>query len=163
MNIHSFLKHVENPSKKARVIAIVVLSLVVALLVFQAGVTVGYKKASFSRQLGNNFYRVFDGMPMPGERPVMTKKFLFTESLPGGHGAAGRVASVSLPSFVVAGPDNVEKVVVIGRGTDIRRVRDSATSSDIKVEDFVVVLGSPDDAGQINARLIRILPPPFQE
>lgn len=163
MNIHSILKHIENPSRKTRVIAVVVLSLVLALLVFQAGVAVGYKKASFSRQLGNNFYRAFEGVPVQGDRFAPAKKFPSAGPIPGGHGAAGLVVSVGSSSLIVAGPDNIEKVISIKGDTEVRRFRDLATSSDIRLEDFVVVLGSPDDAGQINARLIRILPSPFQE
>jgi len=165
MNIKSFVAHVQAPSKKARVIAIIILSIIVALLVFQAGVTIGYKKASFSRQLGNNFYRAFDsqGPRMDRMDRALPGGFMFAESLPGGHGAVGKVASISLPTFVVAGPDNIEKIVLIGGKTDMRRFRDAATSSDLRVDDFVVVLGVPDGLGQIDARLIRILPPPPSE
>lgn len=167
MNIKSFITSLETPSKKTRKVAFVVLSVIVALLVFQAGVAVGYRKASFSRQLGNNFYRVFDGRAtssvmgphgagVPGGKPFM----MFGEGVPGGHGAAGFVVSVSLPSIVVVGPDGIERIVVIGDETDIRRFRDTASSTELAVDDFVVVLGTPNNDGQIDARLIRILPPP---
>ncbi|MFA6158316.1 MAG: hypothetical protein WC763_01695 [Candidatus Paceibacterota bacterium] len=165
MNVHSKIHHIVNSikphSRGARVFASVGLALICALLIFQAGVAVGYRKASFSRELGNNFYRMFDGgfgsqgrggmMPPPG--------FMFAENLPGGHGATGRIASLNLPSFIVVGPDGIERVVVVSDDTDIRRFRETLEPADLVVGDQVVVLGSPDEAGQISARLIRIMPP----
>jgi hypothetical protein len=141
-------------------IGVVGLSLVLALLIFQAGVFVGYKKAAFSRQLGNNFYRVFDD-PASGFRGKVAARF--SDGLPGGHGATGFIASVSSSSMVVVGPDGVEKFVVMDGGTDVRRARSTVDTSDLREGDFVVTLGSPDDQGKIRARLIRVLPPPPSE
>ena len=133
-------------SRTLKITAIALASLAFALLVFQAGIIVGYKKASFSRQLGNNFYRAFDG-GFPG-------------SLPGGHGSVGFVASLASSSIVVIGPDGIEKVVAVGTTTDIRKFRDPIQVTDLMIGDFVAALGTPGADGIISARAIRVLPPP---
>ncbi|MFA6897827.1 MAG: hypothetical protein WC250_00240, partial [Candidatus Paceibacterota bacterium] len=76
------------------------------------------------------------------------------------HGATGKIVSIKLPTLVVASPDSVEKVVLVGDNTEIRRFRDVIKAIDLKVDDVVVVVGSPNDSSQIEARLIRVLPPP---
>ncbi len=39
------------------------------------------------------------------------------------------------------------------KGNDIK-------ASDLKVDDSIMVIGSPNDKSEIEARLIRVLPPP---
>lgn len=129
--------------------------LVIALAIFQAGIFVGYRKAAFSFRMGDNYYRVFGDrgrQPFGGIVP--------DDELSEGHGAVGRIVRVSLPSFVVSTPDNLEKTVIVSDGTIIRRFRDAASPNDLKADEYVVVLGSPNNQSQIEAKLIRILPPP---
>lgn len=129
---------------------------IIALVIFQAGVFVGYRKAAFAFKFGDNYYRAFgERGPRPFQVPV-EGKFMDV------HGAAGKIIDVSLPTFVVEGPDSIEKVIRIGADTGIRRFRDVATSSDLAAGDFVVVLGEPNENAEVNAKLIRIVPPPPQ-
>lgn len=114
-----FLK--KNPKK----IIIGLVIIVAALLIFRAGIFVGYHRAMFG---------------------------------PAGHGAGGRVISINLPSFVLADRDRIEKNILIASSTLIQRFHQSASSSDIKVGDFVIVLGTPNTDGEILAKFIRLLP-----
>jgi len=127
--------------------------LFLALLVFQAGMYAGYRKAAFSYGMGAAYYSAFDDGP--GHFP----RGGFVEA----HGAAGKIISMHLPTFVLEGPDNLEKVVLIDDDTQIRHFRETASSSDLGVDDFVVVIGEPNTDAQITAKLIRILPPPPQQ
>jgi len=122
-------------------------------MVFQAGVWVGYRKAAFSFRWGDNYYRAFGG-PRGQFAPGLPHG-----DFPDAHGADGRIVRISLPTLVIEGRDGIEKVVVIQNDTDIRRFRDQVAASDLKIDDQVVVIGSPDDQARIDARLIRILPP----
>jgi len=122
----------------------------VALIIFQAGMVTGEHRASFSYRMGDAYARAF-------EKPESRR-----ETFIGAHGAAGKIVSIHLPTFVIEAPDNTERVITIGPDTEVRRFRDVATSTDLNVDDFVVVIGEPDDA-EIAAKLIRILPPPAQE
>lgn len=123
--------------------------LVLMLASFSLGQYVGYKKAAFAFQNGNNFYRTFG--PRPGG-PIPPGDFSDA------HGSAGRVININLPSITIEDRDNTEKTVLVGDKTVIRRFRDTITAQDIAVGDQIVAIGEPNDQSQINAVLIRILP-----
>lgn len=124
---------------------------VAVLIVFKAGMVVGYHQARFGGKLGDNYYRAF------GEERMLVRGI--PGDLPNAHGVIGRVVSVSLPTFVVADRDGVEKTVIVTDGTVMRRGRDEITGAEIKADEMVVVFGAPNDAAEIEARLIRIAPP----
>ena len=130
---------------------------IIALIIFQAGVFVGYRKASFAFRFGDNYYRTFGDR---GSKPFhIPLKGDFIDA----HGTVGKVISVHFPTFVIEGQDAVEKVVRINDETEIRRFRSAATSSDITVDGFVVVIGMPNENAEVEAKLIRILPPPQEQ
>jgi len=152
MNIQDFIK-----SPFFRGIMLGICAAIAILLVFQAGVFVGYRKASFAYRFGDNYYRAFDSKtPAPFGFPLMDE---FRAS----HGAVGEVMSVSLPTLVVAGPDSVEKTVYVSTSTLIRKFDSELKPEDIKTGDFLVVIGDPDENSQIQAKLIRMLPEPPQD
>jgi hypothetical protein len=124
--------------------------LIAIFVVFQAGVIVGFNKASFERDWDTNYSRNF------GSRGTD----IMPENLPNDHGAFGKIVKVELPTMIVADKDNTEKVVLITDQTVIRKMRSEATVQDLTTDDTVVVIGSPDAKGQIEAKLIRILPAP---
>jgi hypothetical protein len=133
-----------------RVVLIVLAVVAGIFLVFAFGVAAGYRAAQFSGRFGDAYERNFIGHSGPGE-------FFRADA---GHGTAGRIVSVALPNVVVEGRDGVEKTVVVASDTQIRRFDTSATSTDLAVDDFIVVLGEPGENGDVAAKLIRILPPP---
>lgn len=128
---------------------------VLLLIVFQAGVHVGYHKAAFSYSFGDNYYRNF-GERHDGRGPFGMEKERFSEA----HGALGKIISITASTLIVEDKDNIEKIIIVNDDTTIKRFRDNATIGDLKVSDFIVVIGSPNDQSQIEAKLIRILPPP---
>ena len=65
-----------------------------------------------------------------------------------------------MPTFVIAGPDSVEKTVLVGTSTLIRKLDSEVKPEDIRTGDFLVVIGEPNEDIQIQAKLIRILPEP---
>lgn len=135
-------------SKTLRGVLIGIGVALIVLAIFQAGLMVGYRRAMFADRVGNFYYRAFGNE---------NRDF---EALPGGHGAAGKVAKITLPTFVIEQPNNTEETVRITDDTEIRRFRQSVGSDQIKINDLVVVLGSPNSNGEVAARLIRLLPPP---
>jgi hypothetical protein len=130
--------------------------LIVLLVVFQAGVFVGFHKASIGfgfdehafRAYREHFHRGPMGMPL--------------DDFPEAHGALGRVILVSLPTLIVEEKGNT-KIVRIGERTVVRRGHDKVSPTNIAPEDFVVVIGSPNDMSEIDAKFIRILPPPLKD
>ncbi len=148
-NIKEFIQ-----SKAFRGVVIGIVTAIIILVIFQAGVFVGYRRAAFSYRFGDNYYHVFYGRgPRLSSMPIRGG---FLE----GHGAAGKIVSLSLPTFVVSGPDNVEKNILLKSDTQIRSLDKSIRQEDLKINDFVVVFGAPNDNSQIEARLVRLLPPP---
>lgn len=147
-------------SKSFQGILIGIIISIIVLLIFQAGVMVGQHKARFGDRMGEHFERNFVGMEgREGFPPNLI--FGFDEMLPpGGHGAVGQVINVTLPTFVIAGPDNLERTILITDETVIRQFRDELQKENIEAGKFVVVLGEPNDKGETEARLIRFLPPP---
>ncbi len=127
--------------------------LIVALLIFQGGVFVGYHKAGFSYRLGDNYHRTFGGEH--GEFSVGISPGDFTDA----HGSVGKIIKIDLPTFVLEGQDGVEKIISVNDDTVIRQFRETLKPADLKISDFVVVIGSPNAQGQIESRLIRLMPP----
>jgi hypothetical protein len=135
-------------SKKVKYALGALVLLAVLLFVFQAGVIVGISRANFSGQLGDNYSRMFDGGHPEGVTP----------NAPLGYGTSGKILSLSNGTITVGAGDNTEKIVKITADTIIRVSHSQATTTDLKVGDSIVVVGSPDTKGEIEARLIRIVP-----
>lgn len=122
-------------------------------LIFATGVRVGYHKARFAGAFGDNYERTFRG-------PNRHIKEDMLRELPSGHGVSGKVISIALPNIVVLDRDGTEKTIVTTDKTVARRFRDTVSLQDLKVDEFIVAIGTPDEASKIEAGLIRILPEP---
>jgi hypothetical protein len=152
MNIKAYIK-----SQSFKGILIGISVAIIALIIFQAGVAVGERKVSFAHRFGDNFERNFRD---PRGGGLIHRGFPGGPDMPGGHGAVGEIVSISLPLVVVAGPDNLEKTVLVTDTTKIRKFQDSIEAGELGVGDFIIVLGTPNDEGQVEAKLIRLAPPP---
>ncbi|MFA5991299.1 MAG: hypothetical protein WC794_03575 [Candidatus Doudnabacteria bacterium] len=137
-------------SKKLKWVFIASGSVVVLLLVFQLGVLVGLKKAGFSRNWGENYSRNF-GMPPKNPLGQLEGREFF-----GGHGVAGEVIKIEPKNLVIKGQDEIEKVVNLLQNTIIRRGNKTVNLSEIKIDDGVVIIGSPNPDGTVTAKMIRI-------
>jgi len=116
--------------------------------------SVGFHKASFGHAWEDNYARNFGMMP---DRP----EFGFgKDNFPNANGAIGKIIKIELPTIIVQDKDNTEKVILITDNTKIQKIREDVKNTDLKVEDFVVVIGSPNDKGQIEAKFIRLMPSP---
>ena len=137
-------------SKTLLVFLCAIAAIVLALLIFSAGVTVGFRKASFMRAWGDNYTRNFGFTPnIPS---------FGGDNLPNSNGAVGRIVQINLPEIIVADKSNTEKIVLIGGDTRIEKMRNPVSSDNLKVDDFVVVIGNPNEQGQLEAKFIRIMP-----
>ena len=159
---------------KFRILRILLL-LIVFLIVFQTGIFVGYHKAMFYRSSGMNYYKSFkmrgseiDPFSKQGERSngQAPEQYGFNGldngALPGGNGAVGKIVSINLPTIVISSPDNTEKTIKISDDTVIRKFRETVSSKDLKVGQFIISFGDINDSdkGVISAKLVRLLPPP---
>ena len=123
---------------------------IVALLIFSAGIDVGFHKASFGRDWGENYERNFGFGP---DHPL-----LGNDNFPNANGAIGKIIKIELPTVIVEDKDGTEKVILIKDDTQIQNIKTLVTSNDLKIDNFVVVIGAPNTRGQIEAKFIRIMP-----
>ena len=128
---------------------------IILLLVLSAGISIGFHKASFGRAWGDNYERNFGMRP---DRPLFV--FKGNDTFPNAHGAIGKIIKIELPTVIVQDKDSTEKVILTENDTQIQRMRGNITINDLKINDFMVVIGSPNLQGQIEAKLIRVMPSP---
>jgi len=128
----------------------------ILFFVFQMGMFAGFKKASFSNDWGNNYERNFGPMH---NNPLLFKDNL--REMPNAHGAIGKIIKVEYPNIVVLDKDQTEKVVIINDDTNILERKEKVAKESLVVDKFIIVIGDPNDQGQIEAKLIRIIPSPI--
>lgn len=127
---------------------------VVLILVFGAGVKVGTIKAKYSYRWAENYHRNFGG-PRGGF-------FGDLKSFPQGefinaHGVFGSIIKIEGNTIITkAKDDDVEKTVLVSDSTIIQKGRERVKLPDLKVDEDIVVIGSPNEEGQIEAKLIRV-------
>lgn len=134
------------------------LGLIVLLLVFLLGAYIGEKKAEFGYQWGQNYGRFF-GEPRVGFFNNATGSSSQGPQGPMGMNAFGNggvVLKVDGSTMAIKGNDNIEKVIAIDPQTLIREGNSAIALSDVEPGDQVVVIGAPDNSGQIVARFIRV-------
>lgn len=129
-----------------------VLAFIVLLLAFKAGTMVGFIKADFSCRWSDNYQKNFGGPK--GGFPMGFGDRDFLEA----NGTFGKIMKISTSTLIIKGAGDVEKVILIDDGTVIKNLKETVKPSDLKVDDAVVIIGEPNDAGQIKAKLIRIMP-----
>ena len=137
-------------SKHFTHIIMIIGGVLIALVVFQAGVFVGFRSASFSIRWHGSRNDDVSGpnsifAPFGRDKDDMNP-----------HGAIGEIISIKLPSIMVKGPSGDEEVITIASSTSIRLNRDNLSPTNLKIGQHIVTIGSPDDNGQINATFIRV-------
>ncbi len=147
-------------SKLYLVITLSLAAVLVLVLTFGAGMYMGFHKARFSYQWGENYHKNFGG-PRSGFLEGFGGKDLIDA-----NGIAGQVIKVNpstnsgqAATLVIKGRDNTEKIILVKEDTAIMRFKESVKLSDIKTDDFIVAIGEPNDVGQIEAKFLRIMPP----
>lgn len=143
-------------SKTTKWVLIVVGVLIAALAVFQLGAFVGFHKAGFSREWGENYERNFGGGR--GQRGGMMNNFLGKDFV-NGHGTTGDIAKIEGNTLIIKDQDNLEKKIVVTNTTAIRSGRDDVKVADMKIGDRVVIIGAPQADGSVQAQIIRIFDP----
>lgn len=152
------MEQIKEVFKKSKVKKIVYVlgCIFVGLLIFQAGMFVGFKKAGFAFRNGEKYFREISGKS--DDQFTGFSRSDFTNS----HGSIGKIISINLPYITLADKDGTEKTILISTSTNIRKFRDSIKAEDLKVNDFVVVIGDSDEGTpDVEAMLIRVVPSPI--
>ena len=126
---------------------------VIVVLIFSVGMFVGGMKARFSYRWAEEYHRNFAG-------PQVGFFGDWQRDLPGGdfiegHGVFGEIIELNDSGFVIKGRENIEMMIIIMEDTKIKRGWETIKDG-LKVDDLAVIIGSPNEQGQIEAKLIRI-------
>ncbi len=124
------------------------------LFIFKVGEIVGAKKADFSCRWSDNYHRNFGGPRAGFLKGFGDKDFIEA------NGTVGQVIKQASSTLVIKGRGEIEKVILINSDTTIKSLEKTIQAGDLKVDDMVVVIGEPNNSGQIEAKLIRVMPKP---
>lgn len=136
-------------------IVVTVIWLVVLLLVFRLGLNLGLRQGAFTCQWSENYHRNFGGPPPGGFMQALGND----ESVRA-HGVFGQVIGTATGTLLIKQNDGVETSVAVTDDSVIEMFRQRVPITEVHVNEMVVVIGEPNDQGQITAAFIRILPPP---
>jgi hypothetical protein len=159
MNINIDIKKIKNffESQVFKTVLTTIGIIAIVLLIFQIGVFVGYKKASFSFGWSENYNRNFGGpekmgfmsrLPFPPE--LRDNEFLNP------HGIVGTIIKIDGNTIIIKGKDSAEKVIIVPERISIFDRKEDVKISDLKIDDEITIIGSPNNQGQIEAKFIRI-------
>jgi len=145
-------------SKGFKNTVIFLLIFVVLAVTFGLGTMVGYRKANFSYQWGENYHKNFGGPRDGFMGPMMPRPIpgMMGDDFINPHGLTGSIIKIDGTNIIVKGNDNTEKTILLSDKTVIRNGRQDIKASDLKVDDLIVTIGDPNSTGQIDAKLIRI-------
>ena len=133
-------------------------TVVVALLIFAGGVSVGLHQATFGRDWQDHYNENF-GVVRPPYTDAMRKIGIIND-FPIAHGSTGKIIKLELPNIIVEDKDNTEKTISIASDTTIEQGKVAIQATDLKIDDFIVAIGTPDTQGIIEAKFIRVIPSP---
>lgn len=128
---------------------IVLAAIVVLVFVFSLGIFVGHEKARFSQRWGENYYG-----------NIMGRRGMMNFDRPGfnAHSGLGQIIKIDGNSLIIKDQANLEKTILVTDKTAIIRDNQNITITDLKVDDKIVVIGRPNNQGQIEPKFIRVLP-----
>lgn len=136
-------------------VLIILIGLIVICLIFGAGMFVGEMKTRFSCQWAENYHKNFAG-PKKGFFNEWRNMLPSPENFVQGHGIIGEIIEIKDNGFVIKGIDEMEKLVITSKDTLIKKGTETIQDS-LEVGQLVVIIGSPNSEGQIEAKLIRLI------
>ncbi len=136
-------------------VVIVIIGFVVVALIFSVGMFVGGTKARFSYRWAESYHKNFGG-PQGGFLGDWRKLPLSPSDFIEGHGTFGEIIKINDSDFVIKGQGDIEKVIIITEDTVIKKGMATIKKEELKIGNRVVVIGSPNEEGQIEAKLIRL-------
>ncbi|MCX6719725.1 MAG: hypothetical protein NTV36_01270, partial [Candidatus Staskawiczbacteria bacterium] len=80
--------------------------------------------------------------------------------LPNSNGSFGQIIKIdtTAQTLTIKDTNNIEKNILVGPQTTIVLQKNNIKLSDLQLNDSVVIIGNPNNQGQIQAGLIRVMP-----
>jgi hypothetical protein len=129
--------------------------LIVLVVVFGLGISVGYDRAGFASGFDRNYFQMFFGAPPGGTIGLVAPPMPVAT-----HGVVGTVIDLGTSTISVENQQGNEQSVMISSSTAIRNGNGNVIIGNIAVGDQIAVIGEPTSDGQIDAHFIRILSMP---
>ncbi len=128
--------------------------IVFGFAMFQFGTNLGSNRGRFACNWAKNYQNNFGG-----------PRFGFGQDQPfndfvDGHGIFGEIIKINKTDIVVTSKEGVEKIINISDKTIIKSFEKDITIENLKLNDRLMIIGDPNDQGQIDAKLIRIFNKP---
>jgi hypothetical protein len=142
-------------SKVVRTILWILGGVIILVVGFGLGITVGYDRAGFASGFDQNYYRNFYGAAPGGSVGLVSPPMSVAT-----HGVVGTVIDLGTSTISVENQQGNEQSVAVSSGTDIRNGNGNIMIGDVAVGDQIAVIGEPNSDGQVDARFIRILRTP---
>lgn len=121
----------------------------ISLIMLNLGIIIGRKEGTNSCLWLEKYFLNFGG-PRVGFREKPFKDFVRS------HGIFGEIIKINDNSLVLRGKDDLERVVLLSSSTILKFKRQSISINDLKTGDNIVVIGQPNENGQVNAKFIRL-------
>jgi hypothetical protein len=133
-----------------------ILCLIILVVVFKMGMLVGTMRTAFSYRWAEQYHKNFAG-PGGGFLDDFRNDFMSNDSIVS-NGVFGRIIKIDGWQLTIGGPRDLEKVIIVNEKTIIKFLNENKKISDLKISDNIVVIGEPNNSGQIEAKLIRVMP-----
>lgn len=142
-------------SKIFKGIVLLFCGLIILVFVFGLGVFVGAKRADFSFKWAEQYHQNFAGPRGGFFGNIMENNRDFMDA----NGVFGKIIKIDGQTLTINDRNNVEKIVLATDKTIIVEQRRNIKLPELEKEDIVVVVGNANSNGQIEAELIRVMPP----
>jgi len=139
-------------SKTFKIVVLCIAAFIVLFFVFSLGIFVGTQKANFSFRWAEQYHKNFAGPANGFFQEFTTNDFLDA------NGVFGKIIKVSDPTIIIKSRNDVEKIILVNDETAIKKLDRTINTSDLNVDDDIIAIGNPNNNGQIEARLIRVMP-----
>lgn len=132
----------------------VIAAMLILVFVFTLGVFVGHEKTRFSHRWSENYYRNIIG---PGGRNGFGMMDFDRRGFNARSGL-GKIIKIDGHLLIIKDQANAEKIILVTDKTVIVRNSQNIKITDLKIDDKIVIIGRPNNQGQIEPKLIRVLP-----
>jgi hypothetical protein len=149
--MNDFLK-----APKTKMLLWILCGVLVVLITFGLGVAIGYRRAIFASDFGENYYHNLYGDPFGNPMVGVMNNGPLTI-----HGVVGQVIDVGSTTMSVENLNGNEESVFVASNTPIREMNNMIPLVEIDVGDHVTVIGEPNQNGQVEARFIRVFTAPM--
>ena len=146
-------KFASGHSRKFKWLIFALVELIIFIGVFALGLNIGFRKAGFTYSWASHYKSNF-GAPQTAQLiPPPPSNGYFNP-----HGVFGQILSANgTTSVIIKDSDSNEKTILLSPGAVIRQDYQTILPQNLKAGEQIVVIGEPNDQGQIQAKFIRII------